>query len=502
MSTEPIALIEGYGRENVLLRDSLERLFRKKQLVLILLALWTAGMIAYVRLSPPYYEEEIQFLVNNTRAPAVISPEFNSGPIARDYVDESVVATELQLLSNVDLLRNVVVKCGLAKRDDKASQEKALRDLRKDLKFSPVLKANMIKATYGSSDPQQVEAVLRTLADGYMSEHLRAHGSAGTFELFAKQADAYQKQLAVLQDQLADFQARRGIVMLAEQKDLGLRKLVDLESALKEATAARAESIQKAGKIREQLAGLGQRITTQSRKVPNQYSVERLNTMLVELQNKRTELVAKYQPTERVVQEVDQQIADTKAALQNADRMISTEETTDVNPIRQTLEAELAKSELAETENRVHMANLEADIANYRGTLSGLQNATADDDQLLRQIKEAEDNYFLYSKKREEARIEEALDRQKIANVTLVDSPSLPALAVPKVSLTVLASYGLGCLLIMMFGLAAALASRRVFTAWEVENLTALPVLAEVPYERQLTPAHGLIHVAISEPNL
>jgi uncharacterized protein involved in exopolysaccharide biosynthesis len=483
------------GRGTSLIRDLLERLFRRKTQLLILLGLWTGGVVAYVVLAPPLYQEEVQFLINNNRAPEVVSPEMNSGPVARDYVDDSVIATELQLLSNVDLLRDVVKKCGLAKSGDPAAVEEAVRHLRKELKTAPVLKANMIKATYSASDPNQVEAVLRTLSDDYLNEHLRAHGPAGTYELFAKQANEYEQQLKTLQDQLTQFHAQRNIVELGEQKDLNLRKLIDLQAALKDAVANRAEDIQKIGTLKAEQAGLGPRITTQARKIPNQYSVERLNTMLVELQNKRTELAAKYQPTERVIREVDQEIADTRAALKDADRMASTEETTDVNPLRQSLEAELAKTQVAEKEEQIHIANLERDIEGYRHSLSGLEDATASDDQLVRRIKEAEDNFFLYSKKREEARIEEAMDRRKIANVALVQPATVPALPLPAVSLTLVATFALGCLLIVSMSIATGLASRKISTAWELEVLTGLPVLAEVPVEVVLPAAGGVMPV-------
>jgi len=85
-------------------------------------------------------------------------------------------------------------------------------------------------------------------------------------------------------------------VLLPQQKDLNLRKLLELEASLKENTAARLANARKSARLQDQLASLKPRITTQARKVPNQYSVERMNTLLVELQNRRTELLNKYQP--------------------------------------------------------------------------------------------------------------------------------------------------------------------------------------------------------------
>jgi len=47
---------------------------------------------------------------------------------------------------------------------------------------------------------------------------------------------------------------------------------------------------------------------------------------------------------------------------------------------------------------------------------------------LQRDKKEAEDNYQLYAKKREEARIADELDRQKITNVSIAEAATVPQL--------------------------------------------------------------------------
>ena len=498
MQGKTVYLLEPPARGNLVLRDVAERMFREKTLILLLLILWTGAIVTYVTLSPATYEEEIRFLVNNNRPPAVVSPEMSNGPVARDYVDEAAIATEIQLLSSEDLLRKVADDAGLMKGKQGADAEETVRDLRKHVKVAPILKANMIKATYASANPHAVEAVLKALTDGYLEEHLRAHSPAGAFEVFDKQATVYEDRLKELQGRLSAFHQERNIVVLAQQKDLGLRKLADLQAAMNDNDAARQANTLRIAQLRQQISRLGQRITTQARVVPNQYSVERLNTMLVELQNKRTEMAIKYQPGDRLIKELDQQIADTRKALGDANGQIAKEETTDVNPLRQSLEAELAKAELAETEYRSRGASLAADAVNYRRSLNGLENATSDDDQLLRDIKEAEENYFLYSKKREEARIEQAMDRQKVANVSLVQEARLPVLPMPKLSVTLAASWALGCCLILGMALMKTVVRNAVYTPWELEGLTGLPVLASVPV--QALPGPGRVLGPISVP--
>jgi uncharacterized protein involved in exopolysaccharide biosynthesis len=538
MSNKSVYLIQGSGTRDVLIRDLLDRIFRQKGGILISILLWTTAVGLYLWLSPPTYEGEIQFLVNNNRAGAVVSSELNNGPVSRDYVDESVVATEMQLLSNRELLRQVVRASNLSDgssdtmletalkkivkdlkvppafeanlikverapnppdESSDAAVEMALKKFMKELKVSPVLKANMIKASYSASDPNQVQTVLSNLADGYLSEHVRAHSSTGAFEVFDKQAMAYADRLKELQDGLTAFHERRDIVVLAQQKDIDLHKLMDLEASLKETAATRVANSQKITTLGTQLNGLKPRITTQARVVPNQYSVERLNTMLAELNNKRTELLVKFQPRDRLVQEVEKQIADTKAALDRSNAIVSTEETTDVNPLRQSLEGELAKAEVTDRETRARETTMQQQIAGYRRELLGLNKATATDDQLLREIKETEDNYFLYSKKREEARIEDAMDRQRIANVALVQPPVLPALPLPKLSVTAIATWALGCLLILGGAFGRGLARNSVYTPWELEGVTGLPVLATVQYQRLPSKTQTLIAASIRE---
>jgi uncharacterized protein involved in exopolysaccharide biosynthesis len=499
MSNKSVYLLQNSSGNRVLMRDLLDRLFRQKRWILVAVLAWTFAMGLYLWFTPAAYEADIQFLVNNNRAGAVVSSELNNGPVARDYVDESVVATEIQLLSNRELLRTVVRSANLADGQDDVAVERALKKFQKELKVSPVLKANMIKATYSASDPRQVQAVLANLADAYLSEHVRAHSSSGAFDVFDKQAAAYAARLKELQDRLTAFHEGSSIVVLAQQKDINLHKLMDLEAGLKETQAARVANGQKIALLREQLKGLKARITTQARVVPNQYSVERLNTMLAELNNRRTELLVKFQPQDRLVQEVEKQIADTKAALDRSNALVSTEETTDVNPLRQSLEADLAKAEVTDTETRAHEASLAAEIGGYRQALSGLNQATTTDDQLLREIKETEDNYFLYSKKREEARIEEAMDRQRIANVTLVQPPVAPALAQPKISLTVVSTWVLGCLLILGCAFGRGMARASVYTPWELEGITGLPVLASIPHHALSSRARALIAASILE---
>jgi uncharacterized protein involved in exopolysaccharide biosynthesis len=226
---------------------------------------------------------------------------------------------------------------------------------------------------------------------------------------------------------------------------------------------------------------MGGRITTQMRKIPNQYSVERLNTLMTELQNKRTELLSKFRPEDRTVKQLDQQITDTRIARDSAAKLSATEEASDVNPIRQVVEADLGKAEVNLSGLTARINSLKSQTSELRGSLTRLQSAAPDDDVLLREVNVAEQNFLLYSKKREEARIAQEMDRQKIANVVVVDPPHVPAFPKSKLGSGVPAAFLLGSMLAVALCFAVGHRRNVVHTPWELETATGLPVLATIP---------------------
>ncbi len=488
-------------RAALTLRDVADTLFRQKHFILSLFLPLLVITAASLYLKPDVYESEMILLVKNERVDAIVSPEQASIP-GKGEVGESQIATEIALLSGKELFREVVRQCNLANANPGDTPEKrallierAGRKLEKDIKISPVLKANMIRVTYTARNPALAALVLQVLADEYMKTHLKVHSASGTYQFFDQQSRLYEGRLRDAENKLAQFQQKTNIVILGQQKDLNLRKLVDLEGVLRDTHVTRDETHRRIATLRGKLAGMNSRITTQARSIPNQYSVERMSTMLAEMRNKRTELLTKLLPNDRNVLQLEQQIADTRSALERASRLTSTEETTDVNPLRQSLTAELAQAELNANTLQARSEGLSQHVAEYQRELAKLERSTADDGDLNRSIKNAEENFQLYAKKREEARITEALDKNKIANVAVAEPSSIPLIAQPKLSGAVITGFLFGTLVILGSCFLVGVRRKKVYTPWELEGLTYIPVLATVPNQPGLgwQPVHDVV---------
>jgi uncharacterized protein involved in exopolysaccharide biosynthesis len=215
--------------------------------------------------------------------------------------------------------------------------------------------------------------------------------------------------------------------------------------------------------------------------MPNQDSIERFNTMLVDLRNRRTQLLTKFQPEERLVKEVDEQIRTTTEALAKASQTTYSEQSSDLNPLRQTLENELNKAKIEQSGRYPLRENLTAQVKGYQAQLEKLKGATTAHDDLSRQVKKADESYQLYTQKQEESRISDELDKQKISNVSIAEEATVPRVPY-KTNRPLTVALGLAMGLLLGFGCAivAEFFRETVHTPRELEALTGLPVLATV----------------------
>jgi uncharacterized protein involved in exopolysaccharide biosynthesis len=463
------------------LRDIADTVFRVRKLILIGCAIFTLAIVGYLLLTPRMYESEMTILVKNKRAEMIVSADGSSSVAQATEVNDSQIGTEVQLLSSRELYAKVVDQGGLA-GPTPASKEKAVQKLQQKIRVAPLMKSSMIRVRYASPDPQQSARVLRLLAEVYLERQLELHSSVGSFAFFEKQAAVYETQLRDAEARLIEFQKSSGVVGAPQQKELLVRRVIEQQSALREAQAASSEAQRRVTTLQSQMAAVNPRITTQSRRLPNQYSVERLNTLIAELQNKRTELLVKFRPDDRMVKQIDQQITDTQAALEGAQKMNATEEATDVNPLSQSVQAELSRAQTVADGLRGRISTLSQQTQQYRSELETLGGILPGEQELLRDIKVAEENYLLYSRKREEARIGEAMDKHKFGNVAVVEPASVPVLPQPKLSAGLAAAIVLGILLIVITVTVLGHSRRTAFTPWELEAMAGAPVLATVAF--------------------
>jgi uncharacterized protein involved in exopolysaccharide biosynthesis len=438
------------------------------------------------------YRAQVRVLVRKGRADPPVTAQQNASPdFSRVEVTEEELNSEVELLKDDDVLRRVVEANDLASHDwlrwlrphetEPARIERAAKKLAGKLDIEPLKKTNLIAVSYDSADPQMAAQVLQSLASIYLDKHKEVHRPGGQLQFFDQQTGESQRQLEQSEGQLLDFTNSHGVIEAAQQRDLMLQRINDAEATYQQTEVEMSETVRRVEKLEGQLAELPARATTQVRTADNPELLRALKASLLDLELKKTQLLTKFEPAHPLVQEVEKQILQAKASIAAERSNPVRDETTDKDADYEWARGELQKAQ-------VDLKGLEAkawatrrQLAEYRIQAQQLGADAIVQDDLMSREKAAQDNYLLYVKKREEARMGDALDQDGIVNVAIAEQATVPALPVWPAGIVLV----VGMVAALASGTGAAFAADHLDPALrtpeEVSACLEIPVLASLP---------------------
>ncbi len=478
------------------LRDLLSVVFRQKRLVLITFVTVVIGIVAYGILAPPY-QAEMKVLLRRGRVDPEVAPIPSQPEFERQEITEEEVNSEVELLQDEEILRTVVQNAGLVKRSwfwglfgEKEEQRvaRAVRRAGRRLAVEPVKKAALINVSYKCSDPEQAARALRALAAAYLERHHQLHRPGGEVTFFDAQTVESRRALEAAEIQLMAFTRDQGVIAASQERDFALQKLSAAEADAGQTQVAIAERAERVRALMDKLNSLPERIMTQIRNSDNPELMEKMKSRLLDLDLKRTELLTEFEPSYRSVQEVEQEIAQTRAAIADEDHAPIRDQTSDLDVNHEWAKSELMKTQVELTALNAHAKAERILLAGYRDQAHQLADRAIEQERLLSDLKAAEEKYLLYVNKREEARMGDALDRGGILNVTIAEQPAVPA--IPQLSILSFALIGIAVAgaLSVTVAFANDYLSPAFRTPDELQTYLGAPVLASLP--RRTPVAH------------
>ncbi len=438
------------------------------------------------------YRAQVRVLVRRGRADPPVTAQPNAPPdFSRVEVTEEDLNSEVELLKDDDVLRRVVEANDLAAHDwlrwlrpheeQAARVQRAAKKLAGRLDVEAIKKTNLISVSYDAPNPQLAAQVLQSLASVYLQKHMEVHRPAGQLHFFDQQTVESRRQLEEATGKLVDFTTSHDVVMAAQQRDLVLHRLDDEEANYRQTQVEMSETRRRVQALDAQLRRLPERSVTQIRSADNPQLLQALSASLLELELKRTQLLTKFEPNHRLVREVEQQIAQAKSTIAAEKLDPLRDETTEKDASYEWARSELQEAQVAMKGLEARSATTSAHLAEYRDLARQLGQDAIVQDDLTSSAQAAEENYLLYVKKREEARMGDALDEGGIVNVAVAEQPVVPALPVWPAAGVVL----VGCVAALASGTGAAFAADYLDPALRTpeEALACLeiPVLASIP---------------------
>jgi uncharacterized protein involved in exopolysaccharide biosynthesis len=471
------------------LRDLLAVLFRQRRVAgcTFLLVLLLNAAYAWIT---PAYQAHMKVLLRRGRVDPVVTAEQNS-PFALTHPDisEEELNSEVELLRDQELLRNVVEQNDLAGKANVTDHghevrvAKAVRTLASRLKVDALRKTNLISVTYDASDPALAARVLNTLATAYLAKHKAVRRSSAELPFFEEETSRSRAQLDAAETRLLDFSQDRGVISGVLERDLALQRTSEIESGHQRVIVSIQETSRRAQDLRTKLRSLPERSTAEIRTSDNPQLLEVLKAKLLELELKKTELLTKFQPSYPLVQQVQTEIDQARASISAEQFTPVREETTEKDPTYEWTKSELGKAEVELGALCARERGIIGELALARARARQLGEASLRQQDLLRGMKTAEESYLLYAKKSEEARISDALDERGIVNVILAEAPVAPVL--PKRPPLVWIVLGLFAAALAGVGMAFAVdyVDPAFRTPEEIAECLHAPVLASLPRE-------------------
>jgi|GEM_PF-302361 len=498
------------------LRDFVRILFRHKWKMLVFFVATVGTVVLMTWAAPYYYRSEAKVMVRLGRESVTVDPTATTaGPIVPvSRTREAEIQAELEILNSQSVVRKVVetigaqafeaasiqaqhpVKVWLAGLMPSGGQskvtvdpkEQAVSQLARSLTIerSGGRESNVIALRYQAPDPQFAQKVLAATIQAYLDEHLAVHRTQGSYAFFSQQYELSKKRLESLQAELDGLKKKLGVLSLEEQVTIALGRADRIKGEITTTQAAISASSARIAKLQAALDKLPETVVTAKTtgSLPNP-TADAVKTRLSELRLTLEELASKYEEDSRPIQDLRRQILKAEE-LAGQEEPTRTSITEGINASRVTLEGLLLteQASLAALQAQIEVLNKDLEAVNTE--LANLNEIGAKIRDLTREIGIEEAKYRRYADSLEQARVDEAMQADKISNISVIQAATLPMLpAGPNKSLLAILGLVLAMLGSVTIAMVAEHADHTIKTPDDVTDHLSLPTLASVPLARR-----------------
>ncbi len=414
-------------------------LFRQKWVILLFSAVGLVGGVTLLLRNPPIYQSEAKLFIRYVVTGKSLNAPGNDQD-ARPLNDQgqSIIATEVEILSSFDLARQAAEAVGperiLPRSGGAANLDQAAKLVMRGLVVDPLDgRGSVLFLIFQHPDPEIAQEVLSKVINVYYKKHREAHQPVGVFGSFlAQETERLHNQLAETDQQLREAKTKAGVTSVADARkaitDQSSRVQMDLYNA--EAELAGHQALLAPAVPFASGNGPATNVETQ---IPSDRIDEykRVCTRLEMFRKREQEFQLSFTETNTLVREVQETIAEIekrKSALQQAYPMLGS--------MVIALPTQPGQSSGA-TANAG--AGLQAKALKLKSQLHQIQEGAAKLDEMetkildlqrKKDLQEADLKYF--SAKLEQGKIDEALGTGQAPNIDIVDPPTPAVRARPK----------------------------------------------------------------------
>lgn len=446
------------------IRDFLTILFKHKWKIVIsfVLILCVTAVIGFY--TPRLFVARAVVMVKFGREFVQVSEVGDAKP--QNLNQDAIIRTEMQILTSRDLIERVINVVGIERLypdlkshsvPPQALRELAVLKFRENIFINQVKGSNLIEVYFRNENPWVAAGVTNAMLEFFKEKHLQVFSDTKSSFLEAQLKD-YEEKLKKSEKSVESFKLKNQVFSLDEQRTLLLTQRTEIEGALK------AEAI-KVKELERRLNFLKDR-----KNVYTDQTVTELTSKLNGLEQKEQELSLKFYDNSTVMMNHRKEMQVVREQLRKHEEQVRNAEMTKI-------QAELEPQ-------RVKVAGLQTRFNEIDRELRHIDSRSGELKDLKREAAVNENNYQIYLKKSEEARISEDLDKRKMTNISIIERAAVPVTPVKSRKQKV---FAVGAFLSILISLGLAYVAEYLpqclTTPHMAERKLGAPILVSIPHK-------------------
>ena len=371
------------------------------------------------------------------------------------YNGVEVINTEIEIFRSKELAAKVIEAMGVeqlfpklaAKVEDRGRLlTMALNRFGKKLKVWHIKESSVISVSFQHQDPAIAVQAVNLLTEQFKERHLQIFKNPQSLFL-EKQAAIYLQQLQDAENAFKVYKQDNRIFSLEHQQKILMQQYVDVQTLLIEGSGQLKEWEGKVSSLEKELE------TVPGNVLQLKESITNINTMseggarsgLLKLQLEEQQLMEKYPEGHRLIVAVRKEIEIIKEFIASLPESSNQKVRTGRNYVFQEMRIILGTTKAGYAAQKEKNKELQRQLDRLETQLQKLTAQESKFRELALQVETSELTYKSFVGKLEDSRIQDAMDRQKMVNVVVIEKPMMPTKPIkPKKKLNILVGIILG----------------------------------------------------------
>ncbi len=456
------------------LKDVLSAVFKHKLLIFACTFIVVTSVIIITSEKKRLFQAETSLLIKMGRE-NIFS---HTSPIGTQTMvntaNKAIMKSELAILGARDLAEATLMDIGLKNiypdfANSKTNNstginygvETAIRLFQASISKRNIENTNLLNITFIHTDPFIAATSLNKFVDNYLIQHLKIYQEPGQFIFIKKQVETYKKKLKNSEEELYNYKKYHDILEIGEQKASLLNEISRFKTKV-------ADNIITKSEIEDRLKRLNEQELSGESTEANIDSITNIRGRVNSLKLDEQNLLSKYTSNNIIIVNIRNEIKAAETLIKEEELAYFIKEKKNISEDLKTIKSELkAQDEY---------------LNKYINEIEILKKAELRLNELVRKVSLDKSNYQLYAAQLEESRISNEMDKQKLANIRVIEKASAPLRSIKtNRRLSVLLSVLIGLLLGVLIAIMIEFFNHHFNNIDDINRYLQLKSLASIP---------------------